>query len=321
MSPEMIGWIGFHVFIFAMLALDLGVFNRKAHTIHVREALIWSGVWIGLSLLFGAGLWIWQGQEAAAQYLAGYLLEKSLSVDNIFVILMIFSYFAIPPQYQHKILFWGILGALAMRASLIFLGVALIHRFHAIIYVFGALLLWAAWRMGRHQEAEIEPDRNPVVRLFKRFMPVCADMSSGRFFVRPDGRLTATPLFLCLLTIETADLAFAVDSIPAIFGVSEDPFIIYTSNIFAILGLRSLYFALAGVIHRFHYFRYGLAAVLAFVGVKMLISEIYKVPVWAALAVVVACIGIAVAASIWFPPRTARVDSVAVEKPGADGGD
>ncbi|MNS25946.1 Inner membrane protein alx [compost metagenome] len=321
MSPEAIGWIGFHVFIFAMLALDLGVFNRKAHTIHVREALVWSGVWIGLSLLFGAGLWLWQGQEAATQYLAGYLLEKSLSVDNIFVILMIFSYFAIPPQYQHKILFWGILGALAMRASLIFLGVALIHRFHAIIYAFGALLLWAAWRMGRHQEAEIAPDRNPVVRLFKRFMPVCADVSSGKFFVRDAGRLIATPLFLCLLTIETADLAFALDSIPAIFGVSEDPFIIYTSNIFAILGLRSLYFALAGVIHRFHYFRYGLAAVLGFVGVKMLLSEIYKIPVWAALAVVVGCIGVSVAASVWFPPRTARVDSVAVEQPGDQGGD
>ncbi|MFN3429751.1 MAG: TerC family protein, partial [Candidatus Sericytochromatia bacterium] len=276
---------------------------------------IWSGVWIGLSLIFGAGLWVWQGQEAATQYLLGYLLEKSLSVDNIFVILMIFSYFAVPPQYQHKILFWGILGALVMRASLIFLGVALIHRFHAIIYFFGALLLWAAWRMGRHQEAEIDPDRNPVVRLFRQLMPITTEPAGGKFFVREHGKLAATPLFLCLLTIETADLAFAVDSIPAIFGVTEDPFIIYTSNIFAILGLRSLYFALAGVIHRFHYFRYGLAAVLAFVGVKMLISEFYKFPAWAALAVVVGCIGVAVAASLWFPPRTAIVDGVAVSKP------
>jgi tellurite resistance protein TerC len=308
----MIGWIVFHVIVVAMLALDLGVFNRRAHVIHVREALIWSGVWIALSLLFNAGIWVWKGPEPAAEFFAGYLLEKSLSVDNIFVMLMIFTYFQVPRQYQHKILYWGILGALVMRAALIALGTTLIHRFHWVLYLFGALLLWGAWRMARQGEAEIQPDRNPVVRLFKRVMPVSANTEHGRFFVREEGRLAATPFFLCLLTIETADLAFAVDSIPAIFGVSQDPFIVYTSNIFAILGLRSLYFALSGTIHRFYYFRYGLSAVLAFVGVKLLISSFYKIPIWVALGVVALLIGASIVASLRFPPKPAVVDGVEV---------
>jgi tellurite resistance protein TerC len=308
----MIGWIVFHVIVVVMLALDLGVFNRRAHVIHVREALIWSAVWIALSLLFNVGIWVWKGPEPAAEFFAGYLLEKSLSVDNIFVMLMIFTYFQVPRQYQHKILYWGILGALVMRAGLIALGTTLIHRFHWVLYFFGVLLLWGAWRMARQGETEIQPDRNPVVRLFKRVMPVSANTEGGRFFVREGGRLAATPFFLCLLTIETADLAFAVDSIPAIFGVSEDPFIVYTSNIFAILGLRSLYFALSGTIHRFYYFRYGLAAVLAFVGVKLLISGFYKIPIWVALAVVALLIAASIVASLRFPPKPAVVDGVVV---------
>jgi tellurite resistance protein TerC len=311
-SPDLIGWVVFHAIVGVMLALDLGVFNRRAHVIHVREALGWSAVWIALSLAFNAGIWAWKGHVAAAELFAGYLLEKSLSVDNIFVMLMIFTYFQVPRQYQHKILYWGILGALVMRAGLIALGTTLIHRFHWVLYVFGALLLWGAWRMARQGEAEIRPERNPVVRLFKRVMPVSTSTEHGRFFVREGGRLAATPFFLCLLTIETADLAFAVDSIPAVFGVTQDPFIVYTSNIFAILGLRSLYFALAGTIHRFHYFRYGLAAVLAFVGIKLLVSGLYTIPIWVALGAVALFIGASILASIWFPPRPAVVDGVEV---------
>jgi tellurite resistance protein TerC len=314
------GWVAFHLIVFALLALDLGVFHRRAHTVSVKEALAWSGVWIGTSLAFNLALYVWMGPGPATQFLAGYVLEKSLSVDNIFVILLIFTYFRVPERYQHKILYWGILGALVMRALLIGVGVTLLHRFHWIVYGFGALLLYGAWKMVSQRAISIAPDHNPVVRLFRRVMGVSSEMSDGAFFVTERGKRLATPLFIALLTIETADLAFAIDSIPAVFAVSEDAFIVYTSNIFAILGLRSLYFALAGVLHHFTYFRYGLGAVLAFVGAKMLLSGVLEVPVPVTLAVIAACLGVAVAASVWWKPAPEAANAPApAEKPAADG--
>lgn len=302
MSRDMVSWIALSVVVLTMLALDLGVFNRHAHVIKVKEALGWSAMWIGLSLAFNAAVWAWLGPEAGSQFFAGYLLEKSLSVDNIFIFLLIFTYFRVPPQYQHRILYWGILGALVMRAVLIGLGVTLLHHVHGVIYAFGALLLFTSWRMLRAHESDLAPQHNPVVRLVQRVVAVTPDASSGRLFVRQDGRWLATPFFVALVALESADLVFAVDSIPAVFGVSDDPFIVYSSNIFAVLGLRSLYFALAGSMDRFQYFRYGLGAVLAFVGLKMLLSGVLPIPIGVALAVIAGCIGASVAYSLWKCP-------------------
>ena len=283
-------WIVFNAFVLLMLALDLGIFHRKTHEITLKEALTWTFVWVLLALIFNGLIYYWLGREKAFEFFTGYLVEKALSIDNIFVFLMIFSYFRIPSRYQHKVLFWGILGALAMRALFIFAGVALIERFHFTIYVFGALLIYTGYKMFSHNKSEIKPDKNPVIKFFKKIMPVTSDLEEDYFFVKKDGKQFATPLFLVLILVETTDLIFAVDSIPAILAITQDHFIVYTSNVFAILGLRSLYFALAGIVHRFWLLSYGLAIVLVFVGAKMLLVDILKVPIEWSLAFIAAVI-------------------------------
>ena len=291
-------WIGFNLFVLGMLALDLGVFHRTAHEVSIKEASLWSVAWISLALVFNLGLYFWRGSEVALQFLTGYLIEKSLSVDNIFVFVLIFTYFAVPSIYQHRVLFWGILGALIMRGIMIAAGAALIKEFHWIIYLFGAFLIFTGIRMATHKNEGIHPEKNPLVRLFRRIMPVSGEYHGQRFFVRVGGVLTATPLFIALLMVETTDLIFAVDSIPAIFAVTTDPFIVYTSNVFAILGLRSLYFVLRGVVDKFYYLKLSLAAVLTFVGVKMVLTDIYKIPVVVSLAVVGLLLAIGIVASL-----------------------
>jgi tellurite resistance protein TerC len=316
-------WVGFNLFVLAMLALDLGVFHRKAHAVSVREATIWSVVWISLAMLFNTAIYFFWLQivpassytngEAALAFFTGYLIEKSLSVDNIFVFVLIFSYFSVPPKYQHRVLFWGILGALVMRATLILVGAALIKEFHWIIWIFGAFLIFTGIRMAYHKNEELHPEDNPLVKGLKRFMPVTRGYHGASFFVREAGKLMATPLLVVLLIVESTDLVFAVDSIPAIFAVTEDPFIVYTSNVFAILGLRSLYFLLAGVMDKFYYLKLGLSAVLTFVGVKMLMPDLsalltgvsYKIPTLLSLGVVAAILVVAVVASLL---RARRMD-------------
>jgi tellurite resistance protein TerC len=293
-----IAWVVFNGFVLLMLALDLGVFHRKAHTVKVKEAMIWTVVWVVLAFLFAGGVWYSRGSEPALQFVAGYLIEKSLSVDNLFVFLVIFSYFKVPPVFQHKVLFWGILGALVMRAALIAVGAVLIARFHWTMYIFGAFLVFTGIKLALQKGEGIHPEHNPVVKLVRRIMPVSKDYSGSHFFVKEAGRRVATPLLLVLLTVEFTDLVFALDSIPAIFAVTPDPFIVYTSNVFAILGLRSLYFALAGVMDLFHYLKHGLAVVLVFVGVKMLIVDLVKIPIGVSLAIVGAIIVTAVVLSL-----------------------
>jgi tellurite resistance protein TerC len=298
MSSQVWVWVAFNLFVLVMLAVDLGVVHRRSHEVKLTEALDWSGVWIALALLFNVGVYYWYGPQPALEFLTGYLIEKSLSVDNIFVFLLIFSYFRVPPVYQHKVLFWGILGALAMRAIFIVAGISLLQRLHWIIYVFGALLIVTGIKMVTEKDKEIHPEKNPVLKLFRRLVPVTERYQEGRFFVKRAERYAATPLFLVLLVVETTDVIFAVDSIPAILAITVDPFIVYTSNVFAILGLRALYFALAGVIRRSHYLHYGLAAILVFVGVKMLLTDIYKFPIAVALGVVAGILLIAFVASM-----------------------
>ncbi len=309
-------WIGFNVFVLAMLAVDLGVFHRKAHAVSGKEALIWTLVWISLSLGFNTVIYFYwdrmmpdsayTNREAALAFLTGYLIEKSLSVDNIFVFILIFSFFGVPAAYQHRVLFWGILGALVMRGTLIAIGAALLEEFHWIIYIFGAFLIFTGIRMVWHHDENVEPDKNPVVKFFRKFMPVTETFEKEHFFVRRAGKLMATPLFLILLVVESTDLVFAVDSIPAIFAVTQDPFIVYTSNVFAILGLRALYFLLANVMDKFQYLKFGLAAVLIFIGVKMVIVEFYKIPIGVSLGVVVGILTISILASLWKARISAR---------------
>ncbi len=304
MSERIWLWVGFNVFVLAMLALDLGVFHRKAHVVKFKESLIWTAVWVLLALAFNAGVWYFSGSQKALEFLTGYLIEKSLSVDNVFVFALLFSYFAVPALYQHKVLFWGVLGALVMRAIMIVLGSALITKFTWVIYIFGAFLILTGIKMIVKREEEIHPERNPVVRWFKKLMPVTNDYRGDHFFVVQDGRRWATPLFVVLLLVEISDLIFAVDSIPAIFAVTNDPFIVYTSNVFAILGLRSLYFALAGVMDKFHYLKIGLGVVLAFVGVKMILAHTaYKIDTLVALLVVVLVLALSVIASLLRPKQ------------------
>ena len=307
-------WIAFNLFVLAMLAVDLLVFHKEAHEVALKEAASWSIVWVALALVFGAGVYLRLGPEPGLQYLTGYLIEKALSVDNIFVFVLIFSYFRVPARYQHRVLFWGILGALVMRGAMIAAGAYLIHQFHWIVYVFGAFLVFTGFRMATQTEHEIEPESNPVIRLVRSVMPVTNVYHGQKFFVREtvDGavRWVATPLFVVLVLVETTDLIFAVDSIPAIFAITQDPFIVYSSNIFAILGLRALYFLLAGVIHKFHYLKLGLSAVLVFVGLKMLLVDLYKIPVGASLAVIAIVLGTSVAASLIWPKAAAAHDPV-----------
>jgi tellurite resistance protein TerC len=303
MTDQLWLWVVFNIFVLSMLALDLGVFHRHAHQVHLREALTWSAVWIVLALIFNAGVYFWLGDEPALAFLTGYLIEKSLSIDNIFVFLLIFTYFQIPSIYQHKVLFWGIVGALIMRAIMIVAGAALIKAFHPIIYVFGVFLIITGIRLSFNHEKEVHPERNPILRLFHRLMPAVREYHNGHFFVRHAGRLAVTPLFVTLIMVETTDLIFALDSIPAIFAITTDSFIVYTSNVFAILGLRALFFAVAGLVRIFHHLHHGLAVVLVFVGVKMVLSDIYKIPTPLSLAVVAVVLLGSILASLLLPQR------------------
>jgi tellurite resistance protein TerC len=281
-----------------MLALDLGVFNRKEHVISVKEALIWSGVWISLALGFYGIIFFWQGNEKALEFLTGYLIEKSLSVDNIFVFALVFTYFKTPAIHQHKILFWGIIGALVMRAIFIFAGIAILEKFHWTIYIFGSLLVFTGVKMLVKKKENFDPDRNPLIRFFKRIIPLTTNPEEGRFFVKENGKRFATPIFLVLVVVEITDLIFAVDSIPAILAVTQDRFIVYTSNVFAILGLRSLYFALAGILDKFVYLSIGLAVILIFMGLKMLFADLYKLPIEFALLAIVFILAVSIIASL-----------------------
>ena len=306
-------WVAFNLFVLAMLALDLGVFHRQAHEVKMKEALGWSAVWITMAMLFNVLIYFqWENlvpnstysnTEASLAFLTGYLIEKALSVDNVFVFLMIFAYFKVPAMYQHKVLFWGIIGALVMRAICIAAGVTLLKQFHWLIYVFGAFLIITGIKMALQKDKKIDPEKNPVLKLFRRMMPVTPDFVGDKFFTKIDGRRWATPLFVVLLFVEMSDLIFAVDSIPAILAITQEPFIVYTSNVFAILGLRALYFALAGIMQMFHYLHYGLSGILVFVGAKMTLVDIYKIPVGVSLSVVAAILVISVIASRLFPPR------------------
>ena len=308
-------WIGFNVFVLLMLALDLGVFHRKAHVVSFREAIAWTIAWVTLAALFNMGVWYFAGAQKALEFTTGYVIEYSLSVDNIFVFAMLFSYFAVPAVYQHRVLFWGILGALVMRAFMIVAGTVLITKFAWIIYIFGGFLILTGIKMIVKREEEIHPERNPVVRWFKKLMPVTGDYRGDKFFVRENGIRMATPLFVVLLLVEISDVIFAVDSIPAIFAVTKDPFIVYTSNVFAILGLRSLYFALGGVLNKFHYLKIGLGVVLTFVGVKMLLGHTaYKIDTLVSLGVIVAVLAASIIVSL-LRPRKAEVKFASLHEP------
>jgi tellurite resistance protein TerC len=299
-----LAWSIFGGIVFTLLALDLGVFHRKAHEIKIKEALIWSAVWIAVALLFNLGVYFVKGRELAMQFLAGYLLEKSLSVDNLFVFLLIFKYFHLPASLQHKILFWGILGALISRAVFIFCGLSLLHYFSWMIYVFGAILVWTGIKLALEKDAKIEPEKNIFVKVFRRFFPLTQDCQEGRFFVKLNGVLYATPMVVILLVVESTDIIFAVDSIPAILSISRDAFIIYTSNVFAILGLRALYFALAQLMKLFHHLHYGLSLILVLIGIKMIISHFVHVPTVATLGTILFILAASVVASIIWPQES-----------------
>lgn len=292
-------WVGFNLFILAMLALDLGVFNRKAHVVSFREGVIWTVVWICLALLFNTGVYFVMGGEKGAEFLAGYLVEKSLSVDNVFVFSVIFTFFAVPREFQHRVLFWGVLGALVMRAFMIFAGVSLISRFAWVLYIFAALLFVMGVKMLIGGDKEVNPEKNPALILLRKVMPVSSTYSGQQFFVRTDGRWMASPLFAVVICIEFSDLIFAIDSLPAIFSITQDAFIIYTSNVFAILGLRSLYFALVGLLPYFHFLKYGLGFILCFVGIKMAVAHTaWKIETMTSLMVIVAVLTLSILASI-----------------------
>jgi tellurite resistance protein TerC len=298
MSESFILWAGFNVFVLGMLALDLGVFHRKSHEVSVKEALTWTSVWITLAMLFNVFVYYYFDKATAVEFFTGYIIEKSLSIDNIFVIIMIFSYFKVPTAYQHKVLFWGILGALIMRVVFILVGIELIHKFHWLIYLFGGFLVYSGIKILSSEDTKLEPEKNPLVKLARRLFPFTPNYEGDNFFVTKDSKRWATPLFLVVILIEATDLIFAVDSIPAILAVSDDSFIVYTSNVFAILGLRSLYFALAGIEKYFKYLKYGLSAILIFVGVKMCITDFYKIPTDLSLIIIVFVLVISMLASM-----------------------
>ena len=304
MTHSLSWWVGFNILILVLIAIDLGLLHKKSHVISVKEALIWSAGWIFISLTFNVGIYFWFGYDSALQFLTGYLIEKSLSVDNIFVFAILFAYFKVPPEHQHKVLMWGILGALVMRGALIAIGTALITNFHWIIFVLGAFLVYTGIKMALQKEISVNPEKNPVVNLAKKFIPISDDYDGDKFVTTVNGKKTFTPLLVVLLVVEVTDLMFAVDSIPAIFAITTDAFIVYTSNVFAILGLRALYFALSGVLNMFHYLKYGLGMVLSFVGTKMLISEFYIIPIPLALGAVAAILAISIVASIVIPAKT-----------------
>ncbi len=299
-------WIGFIVFVMLMLALDLGVLQKKAHEIKFKEAVLWSIFWISLALIFNLGIYLFDGKEDALAFLTGYIIEKSLSVDNLFVFLMVFSFFKVPKKYQHKILFWGVLGAIVLRAIFIFAGIALIERFEFIIYIFGLFLIFTGIKMGVQKETHIEPENNIVLRIFKKFFRVTAKYDEGHFFTRVGAKRYATPMFVVLLVVESSDLVFAVDSIPAIIAITRDPFIVFTSNVFAILGLRALYFALASFVDKFCYLKHALSVILVYVGIKMLMSHFYKIPTGLSLLIIVFVLTLAILCSILKDARDKR---------------
>jgi len=310
MSHEMWLWTIFGVVVVSVLALDLGVFHRASRVVGFKEAMAWSAVWITLALGFMALIAWLRGRQPALEFLTGYVVEESLSVDNLFVFLLLFSFFRVPKQHQHEVLFWGILGAVVMRLVFIVVGVALLKQFEWIIYIFGAVLIYSGAKMAFRKDEEIHPESNPVLKLFRRFFPVSADYHGKKFFVRLEGRRMATPLFVVLLVVETTDLIFAVDSIPAVLAITRDPFVVYTSNIFAILGLRALYFALAGVMNLFHHLHYGLSVILVFIGAKMIIAHWWEIPTAVALGVVAAVLGVAVGASLIWPEKKTQTTNM-----------
>ncbi len=300
-------WVGFFVFIAAMLALDLGVFQRDSHEVKMKEALMWCGVWFALAMVFNAVVWHWRGPELGQQFLASYLIELCLSIDNVFVFILVFAYFKVPARWQHRVLFWGIIGAVLMRAVFILVGVSVIERFHWVLYIFGAFLVYTGIKMGLPgKDEEVHPENNPVVKLFRRFYPVAPHNEHGHFFTRHQGRRMATPLFIVLIVIETTDVVFALDSIPAVLAITKDSFVALTSNIFAILGLRSLYFALSGIMQLFRFLKIGLAFILVFIGVKMLIEHWVKVSTTTSLAVIGSVLTVSVLMSLLIkaaPPK------------------
>ena len=296
--PDLVSWIIFAVLVGGLLSLDLFVFHREARPVRMREAGTWVAIWVALGLAFGAWIFITRGPTSGGEYLAGYLIEYSLSMDNVFVFAVLFAYFGVPAQYQHRLLFWGVLGAIVFRAIFILAGTALLESFHVVVYVFGALLLFTAWRMVTAGAENVDPSKNIFLRLIRRVIPVTDKFEGQAFFVRRAGRLWATPLFAALVVIESSDIMFAIDSVPAILAITTDTFIVFTSNAFAIMGLRSLYFLLAGLIDRFEYLKYGLAALLAFAGLKMLLSDVIHLDVWGSLGIIVGILALSVAISL-----------------------
>ncbi len=300
-SPTL--WVGFNAFVLVLLMLDLFVFHRKAHEVRAKEALGWSAFWICLSLAFNGLIYFWFGRKAALEFATGYVIEKALSVDNLFVFLVIFGFFKVPKQLQHRVLYWGVLGALILRIVFILSGAALLQRFHFVIYFFGAFLVYTGAKLLLQKEQEFDPEKNSVLKLVRRFVPSVSTYHGTAFFIREQGKRLATPLFIVLIVIEVTDIMFAVDSIPAIFAVTQDPFLVYSSNIFAILGLRALYFALAVVMDKFHYLKIGLAFVLMFVGAKMALHDLYAVPVGLSLGIIVLLLGGSIVASLMRPKK------------------
>lgn len=297
-------WIGFNVVVLILLALDLFVFHRKTHVVKIKEALLWSVFWIALSLAFNVFIYYWKGSGPALEFLTAYLIEKSLSVDNLFVFILIFNFFKVPAAFQHKILFWGVLGALFFRAIFILVGVALLAKFHFIIYILGGFLIFTGIKMATSSgDDDLDPEANPVIKFVSRYIPVTNRHYGPKFFVRIDKTLFATPLFLVLIMVETTDIVFAADSIPAILAISKDPFIVYTSNVFALLGLRALYFALAGIMQLFHYLHYGLSLILVFIGLKLVLSDVYHLNMVVALGVVAFILATSIILSLVFPKK------------------
>jgi tellurite resistance protein TerC len=303
MSVQTMMWLGFAILMTTMFILDLGMFSRKSHEIRFREAMIWTLVWVSLAFAFNVWIYFNLGPTKALEFFTGYLIEESLSVDNLFVFILIFTYFNVDKAHQPKILKWGIIGALVMRGIFIFVGIGLIERFHWMVYAFGGLLLFTGIKMAFDREQKIDPEKNPLVRLVGRFLPVAKNVQGDRFFIREKGKIVATPLFLALLVVESTDVIFAVDSIPAVLAVTTDPFIVYTSNVFAIMGLRSLYYLLANIMAMFVYLKLGISFILAFVGIKMLIADFYQIPIYFSLGVIVGVLAIAVITSVTIGKR------------------
>ncbi|MEK7824386.1 MAG: TerC family protein [Candidatus Eisenbacteria bacterium] len=312
MANPVVGWTVFVLLVGVLLAIDLLVYHRRPHAISLREALLGSALWVSLALLFNLGVFLARGSQAGFEFLTGYLIELSLSVDNLFVFLLIFRYFSVPSALEHRVLFWGVMGAVVMRLIFIFAGVALLERFHWLIYLFGAILIFSGIKIASHDGPEIHPERNPVLRLLRRLFPVTPGYEGSRFTVFRDGRRMVTPLLMVLVMVETTDLVFAVDSIPAVLAITRDPFIVITSNVFAVLGLRALFFSIAGLMRIFHYLPYGLSAILVFVGAKMMLSDLFHLPIAVALGVVGGILALSIVASI-LHPRPVKPDSPSTE--------